>query len=95
MPDFAQVYRFIGSVFDPSSSGHLQRLKQMDPINLETVWLPKTILLFPFHVSMNVEDGGCENEAYLSVFSFCRSAALKTDELQVIWLDLPILDSYM
>ncbi|KAI3449214.1 hypothetical protein Pfo_005879 [Paulownia fortunei] len=37
MPDFAQVYRFIGSVFDPSASDHLQRLKKMDPINVETV----------------------------------------------------------
>ncbi|XWS35827.1 hypothetical protein CRYUN_Cryun20dG0029300 [Craigia yunnanensis] len=37
MPDFAQVYSFIGSVFDPSGSGHLQKLKKMDPINLETV----------------------------------------------------------
>ncbi|GER26446.1 Myb family transcription factor family protein [Striga asiatica] len=36
MPDFAQVYRFIGSVFDPTASDHLQRLKTMDPINVET-----------------------------------------------------------
>ncbi|CAH8323765.1 unnamed protein product [Eruca vesicaria subsp. sativa] len=39
MPNFAEVYRFIGSVFDPNTSGHLQRLKQMDPINMETVLL--------------------------------------------------------
>ncbi|KAL0873151.1 hypothetical protein Bca101_022856 [Brassica carinata] len=39
MPKFAQVYRFIESVFDPNTSGHLQRLKQMDPINMETVLL--------------------------------------------------------
>ncbi|KAK7349486.1 hypothetical protein VNO77_06890 [Canavalia gladiata] len=39
MPDFAQVYSFIGSVFDPNSSNHLQRLRQMDPINVETVLL--------------------------------------------------------
>lgn len=37
MPNFAQVYSFIGSVFDPQTTGHVQRLKQMDPINLETV----------------------------------------------------------
>lgn len=37
IPDFAQVYNFIGSVFDPNSTNHLQRLKQMDPINVETV----------------------------------------------------------
>lgn len=36
-PDFAQVYSFIGSVFDPNATGHLQKLKQMDSINLETV----------------------------------------------------------
>ncbi|CAK9319094.1 unnamed protein product [Citrullus colocynthis] len=39
MPDFAQVYSFIGSVFDPTVSGHLQRLRKMDPINLETALL--------------------------------------------------------
>ncbi|XP_010556573.1 PREDICTED: protein REVEILLE 5 [Tarenaya hassleriana] len=39
MPNFAEVYRFIGSVFDPSATGHVQKLKQMDPINLETVML--------------------------------------------------------
>ncbi|CAN1309032.1 Protein REVEILLE 6 [Linum perenne] len=39
MPDFAQVYSFIGSVFDPNASGHVEKLKQMDPINLETVML--------------------------------------------------------
>ncbi|XP_059651344.1 protein REVEILLE 3-like isoform X2 [Cornus florida] len=39
MPDFAQVYSFIGSVFDPNASGHLQKLKKMDPINVETVLL--------------------------------------------------------
>lgn len=39
MPNFAEVYSFIGSVFDPNTSGHLQRLKQMDPINMETVLL--------------------------------------------------------
>ncbi|XP_044494852.1 protein REVEILLE 5-like isoform X2 [Mangifera indica] len=39
MPDFAQVYSFIGSVFDPSATDHVQRLKQMDPINFETALL--------------------------------------------------------
>uniref|UniRef100_A0A0D9WKV3 Uncharacterized protein n=1 Tax=Leersia perrieri TaxID=77586 RepID=A0A0D9WKV3_9ORYZ len=36
MPDFAQVYNFLGSVFDPETSGHLQRLREMDPIDVET-----------------------------------------------------------
>ncbi|XP_062157031.1 protein REVEILLE 5 isoform X2 [Alnus glutinosa] len=39
MPDFAQVYSFIGSVFDPNATGHMQRLKQMERVNLETVLL--------------------------------------------------------
>ncbi|KAK9289334.1 hypothetical protein L1049_007489 [Liquidambar formosana] len=36
-PDFAEVYGFIGSVFDPDTEGHVQKLKEMDPINFETV----------------------------------------------------------
>ncbi|KAI3751097.1 hypothetical protein L2E82_22143 [Cichorium intybus] len=39
LPDFAQVYGFIGSVFDPNTAGHLQKLKKMDPIDIETVLL--------------------------------------------------------
>ncbi|ESQ36784.1 hypothetical protein EUTSA_v10008382mg [Eutrema salsugineum] len=39
MPNFAEVYSFLGSVFDPKTTGHVQRLKHMDPINLETVLL--------------------------------------------------------
>lgn len=37
MPDFALVYTFLGSIFDPSTDGHLQKLKEMDPIDVETV----------------------------------------------------------
>ncbi|KAK4272906.1 hypothetical protein QN277_021398 [Acacia crassicarpa] len=39
LPDFAEVYSFIGSVFDPDSKGHVRKLKEMDPINFETVLL--------------------------------------------------------
>ncbi|XP_010521357.1 PREDICTED: protein REVEILLE 6-like [Tarenaya hassleriana] len=39
LPDFAQVYNFIGSVFDPYATEHLQKLKEMDPIDVETVLL--------------------------------------------------------
>ncbi|KAK7345610.1 hypothetical protein VNO77_16217 [Canavalia gladiata] len=39
LPDFAEVYSFIGSVFDPDSNDHVQKLKEMDPINFETVLL--------------------------------------------------------
>jgi len=37
LPDFAEVYTFIGSIFDPDTKGHVQKLKEMDPINFETV----------------------------------------------------------
>lgn len=37
MPDFSQVYGFIGSVFDPTATNHVQRLRKMEPINVETV----------------------------------------------------------
>lgn len=38
---FAQVYRFIGDIFDPATpcriEAHLQRLKDMDGITVKTV----------------------------------------------------------
>ncbi|XP_031399036.1 protein REVEILLE 8 isoform X2 [Punica granatum] len=46
LPDFAEVYSFIGSVFDPESNGHVQKLKEMDPINFETVLLLMKNLTF-------------------------------------------------
>ncbi|KAL7603690.1 hypothetical protein Lser_V15G15788 [Lactuca serriola] len=39
MPDFPKVYRFIGRMFDPNESNHLQNLKMMDPVDVETVVL--------------------------------------------------------
>ncbi|RID64121.1 hypothetical protein BRARA_E03078 [Brassica rapa] len=39
VPDFAEVYNFIGSVFDPEKRGHVEKLKEMDPVNFETVLL--------------------------------------------------------
>jgi len=38
-PDFAEVYKFIGSVFDPGVAGHLRNLKDMTAIDRETVSL--------------------------------------------------------
>ncbi|CAA2972384.1 REVEILLE 8-like [Olea europaea subsp. europaea] len=46
IPDFAEVYSFIGSVFDPDSKGHEQKLKEMDPINFETVSALKILALY-------------------------------------------------
>ncbi|KAJ0642014.1 putative transcription factor MYB-HB-like family [Helianthus annuus] len=37
MPDFPKVYRFIGGIFDPNEGNHLQKLKMMDPVDVETV----------------------------------------------------------
>lgn len=48
LPDFAQVYTFIGSVFDPNASDHVQKLKKMDPIDVETVCYIKNFTFF-FH----------------------------------------------
>ncbi|KAI4364283.1 hypothetical protein MLD38_020394 [Melastoma candidum] len=39
LPDFAEVYSFIGSVFDTNIELHVEKLKEMDPINFETVLL--------------------------------------------------------
>ncbi|XP_022983565.1 protein REVEILLE 8 isoform X1 [Cucurbita maxima] len=46
LPDFAEVYGFIGSVFDPESKEHVNKLKEMDPINFETVLLLMRNLTF-------------------------------------------------
>ncbi|CAA6656864.1 unnamed protein product [Spirodela intermedia] len=36
LPDFSRVYRFLGSLFDPSTKGHIEKLKEMDPIDSQT-----------------------------------------------------------
>ncbi|KAK4766881.1 hypothetical protein SAY86_014632 [Trapa natans] len=46
LPDFAEVYSFIGSVFDPDTKNHMQKLKEMDPINFETALLLMRNLTF-------------------------------------------------
>ncbi|XP_042004084.1 protein REVEILLE 6-like isoform X4 [Salvia splendens] len=55
LPDFVQVYSFIGSVFDPNVTGHLQKLKKMDPIDIETV------LLLMRNLSINLASRDFEN----------------------------------
>ncbi|XP_027926928.1 protein REVEILLE 3-like isoform X3 [Vigna unguiculata] len=57
MPDFAQVYSFIGSVFDPNVTNHLQTLQQMDPINVKT-----QVLLLMRNLSTNLRSPEFENE---------------------------------
>ncbi|GAB2224259.1 hypothetical protein Droror1_Dr00005011 [Drosera rotundifolia] len=41
--NFMEVYSFIGSVFDPGIEGHVWKLKEINPINFETVGI-KTLL---------------------------------------------------
>ncbi|KAK1305021.1 Transcription factor ASG4 [Acorus calamus] len=62
MPDFAEVYSFIGSVFDPDTSGHLQKLKEMDPIDVETV------LLLMRNLSVNLTSPDFEDHRRLLSF---------------------------
>ncbi|EEF49049.1 protein REVEILLE 6 [Ricinus communis] len=59
LPDFVQVYSFIGSVFDPNATGHLQRLKKMDPIDVETV------LLLMRNLSVNLTSSDFEDHRKL------------------------------
>ncbi|MED6163657.1 Protein REVEILLE 8 [Stylosanthes scabra] len=54
LPDFAVVYSFIGSVFDPHSRGHVHKLKEMDPINFQTV------LLLMKNLTVNLSKPGIE-----------------------------------
>ncbi|KAL8480568.1 hypothetical protein ACS0TY_026663 [Phlomoides rotata] len=62
IPDFAEVYGFIGSVFDPDSRDHVQKLKEMDPINFETV------LLLMRNLSMNLSNPDFEPIEVLSSY---------------------------
>ncbi|KAE8694268.1 Protein REVEILLE 6 [Hibiscus syriacus] len=59
LPDFAQIYSFIGSVFDPNTIGHLQKLKKMDPIDVETV------LLLMRNLSINLTSPDFEDQRKL------------------------------
>ncbi|RCV07776.1 hypothetical protein SEVIR_1G277600v4 [Setaria viridis] len=70
MPDFAQVYSFLGSVFDPSTSGHLQKLKEMNPIDVETA------LLLMRNLSINLTSPDFEDQRKL-LSSYSTSGGLE------------------
>ncbi|XP_010445151.1 PREDICTED: protein REVEILLE 6 isoform X2 [Camelina sativa] len=72
LPDFAQVYSFIGSVFDPYASNHLQKLKKMDPIDVETV------LLLMRNLSINLSSPDFEDHRRL-LSSYDISSETATD----------------
>ncbi|KAL0736720.1 hypothetical protein Bca4012_012930 [Brassica carinata] len=63
LPDFAEVYNFIGSVFDPDSKGRMKKLKEMDPINFETV------LLLMRNLTVNLSNPDFEPAIVLKKFS--------------------------
>nr|QDL88444.1 protein REVEILLE 3 isoform X3 [Cymbidium ensifolium] len=66
MPDFTRVYSFIGSIFDPSKRGHLQKLMEMDPIDVETV------LLLMRNLSINLTNPDFEDHRrLLSLYDAC------------------------
>ncbi|KAD4584831.1 hypothetical protein E3N88_22432 [Mikania micrantha] len=69
LPDFSQVYGFIGSVFDPNSIGHVQRLKKMDPIDVETV------LLLMRNLSINLTSPDFEDHVQSNKLTNCFKAS--------------------
>ncbi|CAN6200820.1 unnamed protein product [Urochloa humidicola] len=74
MPDFARVYSFLGSIFDPDTSGHLQRLKAMDPIDVETV------LLLMRNLSTNLTSPDFEeHRKLLSSYSYGSDDHIKSE----------------
>ncbi|KAK3131053.1 hypothetical protein QOZ80_6BG0501410 [Eleusine coracana subsp. coracana] len=77
MPDFARVYSFLGSIFDPDTSGHLQRLKAMDPIDVETV------LLLMRNLSTNLTSPDFEeHRRLLSSYSYGGGDHIKSEGLE-------------
>ncbi|KAJ8512472.1 hypothetical protein OPV22_002906 [Ensete ventricosum] len=61
-PDFVQVYNFLGSVFDPNTSCHLQKLKEMDRLDVETA------LLLMRNLSINLTNPDFEDHIRLLVY---------------------------
>ncbi|KAG0515560.1 hypothetical protein BDA96_10G289100 [Sorghum bicolor] len=77
MPDFARVYSFLGSIFDPDTSGHLQRLKAMDPIDVETV------LLLMRNLSTNLRSPDFEqHRRLLSSYSYGGGDHVKSEGME-------------
>ncbi|XP_062178462.1 protein REVEILLE 6-like isoform X1 [Phragmites australis] len=77
MPDFARVYSFLGSIFDPDTSGQLQRLKAMDPIDVETV------LLLMRNLSTNLTCPDFEeHRRLLSSYSYGRGDHIKSEGME-------------
>ncbi|KAH9646815.1 protein REVEILLE 6 [Citrus sinensis] len=78
LPDFAQVYTFIGSVFDPNASDHVQKLKKMDPIDVETV------LLLMRNLSINLTSPDFEDHVVQQIGKFLHLHVTKNVTLFVL-----------
>ncbi|KAJ7561274.1 hypothetical protein O6H91_03G021300 [Diphasiastrum complanatum] len=72
-PDFSEVYKFIGSVFDPDISDQLDTLKRMIPIDRETV------LLLMKNLALNLSSPDFEGQK-LMFASLCHKSCKAQDE---------------
>lgn len=59
-PDFSEIYKFIGSTFDPGVTGHLMKLKEMAPIDRQT------IMLLMRNLSLNLSSPDFEENKLMS-----------------------------
>ncbi|KAL5173664.1 Protein REVEILLE 6 [Glycine soja] len=89
LPDFTQVYGFIGSVFDPNATEHLQKLKKMDRIDVETV------LLLMRNLSINLTSPDFEDHVLTSRESCFHHMKLNQREMITINADRPMHDEQL
>ncbi|KAK3158735.1 hypothetical protein QOZ80_2AG0140920 [Eleusine coracana subsp. coracana] len=86
MPDFTQVYSFLASVFDPSTSGHLQKLKEMNPIDVETA------LLLMRNLSINLTSPDFEDQRkLLSLYSTSDGLELGSSRSSDLAMSAPFM----
>ncbi|XP_066332271.1 protein REVEILLE 6-like isoform X1 [Miscanthus floridulus] len=86
MPDFAEVYSFLGSVFDPSTSGHLQKLKEMNPVDVETA------LLLMRNLSINLTSPDFEDQRkLLSSYSTSDGLELGSSRSSALAMSTPFM----
>ncbi|XP_066322231.1 protein REVEILLE 6-like isoform X5 [Miscanthus floridulus] len=86
MPDFAEVYSFLGSVFDPRTSGHLQKLKEMNPIDVETA------LLLMRNLSINLTSPDFEDQRkLLSSYSTSDGLELGSSRSSALAMSTPFM----
>lgn len=86
MPDFKEVYRFLGSVFDPTANGHLNRMQEMAPIDRETV------VLLMRNLSLNLSSSDFEeHKLFLSVYDMDSQNTWSGAEINKRISDAPVV----